>query len=158
VALRWLREQGVGDAEQRLAEAGGAPLIAAVSEEADESGRRLPLSLKEALLGLLVRGGRLSPAEIVAAVPKDVPIADSIALFQRWGWDLLAESLGQGVRYHPNRLREVRATGQLADPTALFAWLDLLTDAQAVSDHPLNGRLVIEGALFGYIDAMRPRR
>ncbi|MGH6624227.1 MAG: DNA polymerase III subunit delta' [Burkholderiaceae bacterium] len=157
-ALRWLREQRVSDPEQRLAEAGGAPLSAAASAEADESGRHLAADLKEALLGLLARGGRLSPAEVVAAVPKDVPIADSIALFQRWGWDLLAESLGQGVRYHPNRLREVRAAGQFADPTALFAWLDTLTDVQAVSDHPLNGRLAVEGALFGYIDAMRPRR
>jgi len=158
VALRWLREQGVGDAEQRLAEAAGAPLSAAASAEADETGRRLPADLKEALLGLLARGGRLSPAEVVATVPKDVPMADSIALFQRWGWDLLAERLGQGLRYHPKRLREVRAAGQFADPMAVFAWLDLLTDAQAVSDHPLNGRLAVEGALLGYIDAMQPRR
>lgn len=158
VALGWLREQGVGEAEQRLAEAGGAPLSAAASAETDETGRRLPADLKEALLGLLARGGRLRPAEVVATLPKEVPIADSIVLFQRWGWDLLAERLGQGLRYHPKRLREVRAAGQSADPTAVLAWLDMLAHAQAVSDHPLNGRMAVEGALLGYIDAMQARR
>ena len=88
-ALAWLRGQGMADAEDALAEAGGAPMELAQPDEDDA--RRLAPELKSRFLELLAKGGRLGPPEIVAAVPKDTSLGEAIRLFQRWGWDLLAE-------------------------------------------------------------------
>jgi DNA polymerase-3 subunit delta' len=157
VALEWLRQQGVREAEARLAEAGGAP-VGLELEEGEEDARRLDPALRETLLKLLARGTALSAAEVVMTVPKDVPVAASIRLFQRWGWDLLAERQAGRVRYYPGERRVLTALARAAEPARLLDWVAALAQSQAVSDHPLNARLVIENALLGYINAMQPQR
>jgi DNA polymerase-3 subunit delta' len=154
-ALRWLQSQGVDDAEARLAEAGGAPL-AVVSEETLDERRRLDPAVKEALLALLARGPAATAAEAVAAVPRDVAVGPAIRLFQRWGWDLLAERAAQRVRYHPGQKRALATLARAVDPPRLADWLAALAEAQAVSEHPLNARLAVEQALLGYLAALQP--
>jgi DNA polymerase-3 subunit delta' len=152
-ALAWLREQGVDDAEERLDEAGGAPLGLV---QDDAQGRRLDDELRDALLAVLARGPAATVADAVASVPKDIPVAAAIRLFQRWGWDLLAERAAQHVRYYPRHKRTLATLARAVEPARLAEWLAALGEAQAVSDHPLNARLAVEQALLGYIDAMRP--
>jgi DNA polymerase-3 subunit delta' len=154
-ALCWLQDQGVEQAETRLAEAGGAPMAVLEEERLDER-RRLDPAVREALLAVLARGTSASPADVVAAVPRDVPVAPAIRLFQRWGWDLLAERVAQRVRYHPGQKRALATLARAVDPPRLLHWLAALTEAQAVSEHPLNARLAVEQALFGYLEALRP--
>jgi DNA polymerase-3 subunit delta' len=153
-ALAWLRSQGIDDAEARLAEAGGAP-VGLDAEEGDA--RTLTLELRERLLGLLERGPRLTLAEVTTAIPRDVPVSHAIRLFQRWGWDLLAERVGGRLRYYPGQQRAIATVARGCEPQRLLDWLTLLTDAQATSGHPLNAKLAIESALIGYMDAARPR-
>jgi DNA polymerase-3 subunit delta' len=154
-ALAWLRAQGVEDAEAKLAEAGGAP----VGLEVDgEDARRLAPELKARLLDLLTRGGRLSLTEVVSAVPKDIPVAAAIRLFQCWGWDLLAERTAGRVRYHPRHQRAIASVARGCQPERLLAWLGRLNQAQATAEHPLNARLVVESVLINYLDAVRPAR
>ena len=157
VALEWLRQQGIREAEVRLVEAGGAP-VGLETDEGEEDARRLDPALRETLLRLLARGTALSAAEVVMAVPKDVPVAASIRLFQRWGWDLLAERQAGRVRYYPGERRVLTALARAVEPERLLDWVATLAQSQAVSDHPLNARLVIENALLGYINAMQPQR
>ena len=114
-ALRWLRDQGVDDAEARLAEAGGAPMGIVAEDRLDER-RRLDPALREALLSLLARGTAATPADVVAAVPRDVAVGPAIRLFQRWGWDLLAERVAQRVRYHPGQKRALATLARAVDP------------------------------------------
>jgi DNA polymerase-3 subunit delta' len=154
-ALTWLRAQGVEDAEAKLAEAGGAPVGLEVM---DEDARRLAPDLKARLLDLLTRGGRLSLAEVVSAVPKDIPVPAAIRLFQCWGWDLLAERAAGRVRYHPRHQRAIASVARACELERLLAWLGWLDNAQATAEHPLNARLVVESALIGYLDAVRPAR
>jgi DNA polymerase-3 subunit delta' len=158
LALAWLREQGVQDAEARLAEAGGAPVGLELEDSGEEDARRLDPALRDKLLKLLARGATLSAAEVASGVPKDVPVAASIRLFQRWGWDLLAERQAARVRYYPGERRVLTALARAVEPARLLDWVAGLAQSQAVSDHPLNARLVIENALLGYIDAMQPQR
>jgi DNA polymerase-3 subunit delta' len=157
-ALAWLREQGADDAESRLAEAGGAPFGIEPGAQDEEDPRRLDPELKQTLLKLLARGGTLTAAEVAAAVPRDIPVSEAIRLFQRWGWDLLAERLASRVRYYPQQRRALTTLSQSAEPVRLAGWLAQLQQAQAASDHPLNARLVIENALLGYVEAMRPQQ
>jgi DNA polymerase III subunit delta' len=154
-ALRWLRDQKVGQPEARLAEAGGAPMDLVAQETADPRSRLEP-AMRDVLLGVLARGSAASIAEAVAAVPKEIPVGPSIRLFQRWGWDLLAERVAQRVRYHPGHKRALTALAPAVDPQRLANWLADLAEAQAVSEHPLNARLAVEQALLGYLHALQP--
>lgn len=156
-ALAWLREQGTEDPEARLAEAGGAPIGLEPGAQDEEDPRRLAPDLKQALLQLLAKGGTLTAGEIAAAVPRDIPVTEVIRLFQRWGWDLLAERLASRVRYHPQQQRALTTLSRSAEPVRLVEWLSQLLQSQAASDHPLNARLAIENALLGYVEAMRPQ-
>ena len=154
-ALAWLQSRGVSHAEARLAEAGGAP-FGIDDQSPSDDGRTLDADTREALLKLLSRGPALTGAEVVSAVPKDIAVAPAIRLLQRWGWDLLAERLAGRVRYYPQHQRQFTALARAVEPARVVDWTATLAQTQAVSDHPLNARLVIESALLGYVEAMRP--
>jgi hypothetical protein len=127
-----------------------------VADQAGDERRRLDPEVRDALLAVLARGPAATPADIVAAVPREVAVAPAIRLFQRWGWDLLAERAAQRVRYHPGQKRALATLARSVDPPRLADWLATLADAQAVSEHPLNSRLAVEQALLGYLDALQP--
>ncbi len=146
IAVAWLEQQAVGKPQQRLTEAGGAPLIAAQSERSG-----LAPELRARLLALLRQGARLTAAEVVAAVPREVPVAGSVALFQRWGWDFLAFSLAGTVRYHPDEIPAIRQLGTKWRAAAACTWMTELQIARSFSDHPLNAKLAIEGMLLSYV-------
>jgi len=152
-ALAWLQTQGLApeQARARLAQAGGAPLWAleppvGVLEDA----------VREQLLALLRKAHRLTTAEIAGAVGKNVPVAAAIALFQRWGMDLLTLRHAGRVLYHAEDARGLSALGGAVSDDALFVWLDELAVARRSADHPLNARLVIEQALIRYRAAIAP--
>ena len=155
-ALAWLRSAGIEQAESKLAEAGGAPM-GLVAENPLQT-QALEPGTRQTLLALLARGPKLTGAEIAGGVPKDVTVAPAIRLLQRWGWDLLAEGLAGRVRYYPAYQRQLAVLAQAAEPKQVADWTAALAQAQFASDHPLNGRLVIEGALLGYMAAMREPR
>ncbi len=152
-ALNWLLAQGIPDAAQRLTEAGGAPLAAA-----REEGDGLDADAAETLRGLLRLGPALQAAQIAAQVPRTIPVAASIALFQRWTWDFLSVRLGGHLRYHSEEAARFAALAQAWRPDAAVSWLDRLRDARAVADHPLNARAVVEGLLLAYRNSMAEGR
>ena len=154
-ALAWLHSRGVAHAEARLAEAGGAPLGLDEDNTADD-GQTLDPDTRDALLKLLGRGRALTGAEVVSTVPKDIAVAPAIRLLQRWGWDLSAERLAGRVRYYPQQQRQFAALARAVEPSRVVEWASALAQMQAVSDHPLNARLVIESGLLGYVEAMHP--
>jgi DNA polymerase-3 subunit delta' len=149
IALAWLEQQGIEHPRQRLIEAGGAPLAAA---QADRDG--LSPELRDRLLALLRKGTRLAAADVVAAVPRDVPIAGSVALFQRWGWDFLAFSLAGTVRYHPDEIAAMRQLGARWRVTQACCWMTELRIARSFAEHPLNAKLAIEGMLLSYVQSI----
>jgi len=149
-ALGWLQAQSVDDAAGALAAAGGAPLAAL----AQRAGTTLEPDLRATLGELLGRGAQLTAAEIATRVPKTVPVGPSLALFQRWGWDLLALSTVRSpaaVRYHPQAASLLRRVAAQSEAGAVLQWLSCLTGYRATQDHPLNPRLVIESALLDYM-------
>jgi DNA polymerase-3 subunit delta' len=85
-----------------------------------------------------------------------VPVEASIALFQRWAWDLLAYRLAGTVRYHASQRRVIAALAENATVDALLQWARYLASLRATQDHPLNPRLVVEGALLHYAECLGP--
>lgn len=155
-AIAWLRSLGVEHAESKLAEAGGAP-VGLVADESVDDGQTLEPATRAALLKLLGRGPALTGAEVANLVPRDIAVAPAIRLFQRWGWDLLAERLAGRVRYYPQHQRQFTALARVIEPRGVSDWMAGLAQAQACSGHPLNARLVVESALLGYMEAVRKR-
>jgi DNA polymerase III subunit delta' len=145
-AVRWLQQQGLPEPGRRLVEAGGAPLLALQAER-----EGLPGELRERLVGLLRKGGGLTPADVVSGVPRDVPVAGAVALFQRWGWDYLAFKLAGVVRYHPEDIVAFRQLGTRWRAQEACGWLGELQWARAFADHPLNAKLAVEGMLLSYV-------
>jgi len=150
LALAWLRTQGIeDDAPDRLVDAGGAP-VAIVREETEG----LDASIRSSLLGLLRRGAALRAADIAVEVPRTVPIGASVALFQRWGWDYFSFRTGGGLRYHPEDAKTFELLAERWSLRAASAWLERLARLAAVSEHPLNARSAVEGALLDYWESL----
>lgn len=145
-ALAWLRTQGLADERRRLAAAGGAPLSALPAAH----GEALDDDLTDLLTGLLAKGPALASAEIAARIPRALPVAQAIALFQRWGWDLLAHKSAQRLRYYPDAVGVFARLAPRTSAIATLAWLDSLLAMRASAEHPLNPRLVVEAALLRY--------
>jgi DNA polymerase III subunit delta' len=147
-ATQWLQSQGVPaeEAAVRLAEAGGAP-VAAMRSSSDA----LEPEMRSTLLGLLRRGKSLAAADVVNEVPRVIPIAASVVLFQRWVWDYFSFRLGGGLRYHPGEAGAFEALAEVWSLQAAGTWADRLRGLRSVADHPLNPRAAVEGMLLEYI-------
>jgi len=153
LAAKWLAEQGVPDATEALAAAGGAPLR--VIEQMEEDGAGLSAETARLLVDALAQGPRLDVIGTASRLPRSPALGQTIDLFQRWAWDLLALRQAGRVRYH-RKQREILA--RLAASVAvgkLLAWEDSLRQARATADHPLNARLVVEALLSDYVACLR---
>lgn len=156
VALAWLADQQVERADERLAAAGGAPMGALALAQGDEQ----DAASRDMLLDLLGRGARLTPELIAERIPKTIAVAGSLAVMQRWCWDLLACATlhsGRAVRYFPARAAAVAQVAQDIEVAAIHQWNARLTMHRAAQHHPLNARLAVEAALLDYISGFNPK-
>lgn len=153
VALAWLAAQGVPDAGEPLAAAGGAPLPVLERYEAETAG--LSAETAAGLVTALGQGAGLDVVDAAGRLPRSAPIREMIDLFQRWAWDLLALRLAGRVRYHPKQREALARLAANVPESRLIVWMDSLAQARATADHPLNARLVIEALLVEYVACLR---
>ncbi len=153
MCLDWLKEQGVVEPSTALALASGAPLAAA-----DTAARALSADAAAALYHMLERGPALSAGQIATGVGRDPAVPECLRILQCWAFDLLQCRARGSVRYHPQRVSRIRQLATQVQPEALWRWIDALSGASDVRDHPLNPRLVIESALTGYLNVFDDRR
>lgn len=142
VALAWLSEQGLADAEALLLEAGGAPLLALEYADAQRSAQ------KARLLNALAKPETQDWCELAQAMQP--------TLIESWGWllrwvcDLIACQAGATVRYFPQYANQLRARAMAANPVRLWALYYALLDAGRWLQHPLNAQLLLESWLLRY--------
>ena len=151
-AAAWLRDQKVADAADALAAAGGAPLRAL---EQQEDGAGLTIEGADSLRAALAQGARLDVVEAAGRLPRNAGAGETIDLFQRWAWDLLALRRAGRVRYHRKQREALARLAAGLSDSRLLAWIDSLKQARATADHPLNTRLVVEALLSGYVSCLR---
>lgn len=151
-AIAWLQAQDVDDAASVLALAGGAPFAArelAADADADEAHRALVAFLAaprlDAALATAEAFGRSPPAPLVRWI-------------QLWLSDCISMRLADRIRYHPAQSRAIAALARAARLDALLALMQTLTAIRRSVDHPLNTRLMLEGLLAAYAEAMTPAR
>lgn len=150
VALSWLKEQGVKDAERTLEAAGGMPLNAF---EVDE---RLILSEdeEEKLIALLLKGSKATTNDVLSTLSRDVTLPSVARFLSRWAWDLASLREGGTARYFSSHSDAMAALVTNTNPAKLYAWINSVRDISRVSSHPLNARMVLEALLLAYVRAL----
>lgn len=151
-SLAWLKTQGLADADQWLAAAGGAPVRALqLAQERDTACPpwldRLSTSLSRAQTPDL--GG-------LADILEKLAPAIWIDTLQRLFLDLLLAASGAPVRYFPGLGAKTAATAQRASRLRLAETSRWLGAQRAVASHPLNAKLLAHAALLHVISACAP--
>lgn len=149
-ALRWLTQEGVpaAKAQRLLVLVGGAPMAAWQHFTNGSSPED-----NDAILALLRAGPSLQSAQVVAQVPRQIELPLALTVMQRWAWDAQAVALGANARYFPDDTETLRRlTASLPDWHRLNAWQRHLDALKATSEHPLNVKSCLEGALLQYRD------
>jgi DNA polymerase-3 subunit delta' len=149
-AEAWLRQQGVEDARDRLAAAGGAPLPALQAASAGQPA--LPAWLG-AFLDLASRGGAQAPLADELAM---LDPADWLDGFQRLWVDLSLGAHGLPLRYHPSQSERIGALAGNLDPSRLARSARWLQDQRKLARHALNPRFLADHVVQTLLQALRP--
>jgi DNA polymerase-3 subunit delta' len=143
VALAWLKEQEVKDAEGWLDEQGGAPLAAyALAQTGDREAM-------DDLLRQLTQPGAEGALKAADRLQKTPP-ADLVAWLQRWLYDVLSVKLSGTIRYYPRYRKELGALAAKVETAAVLQAIKAVGDRRAIADHPLAPKLFIEDMLLEY--------
>jgi DNA polymerase-3 subunit delta' len=148
VAIAWLEQQGVGNAEIALAQAGGAPLLAAAY---DDSYWQLRASFLKGI------GARNVDALAVAEQLRDQAPALVVSQLQKWSYDLVNHKVTGAVRYNPDFATAIAAAAAKIDLLEATRFLRHVVRLQRIVAHPLNARLFFEELLLSYASLMRGR-
>jgi len=151
-SIAWLAEQGLNQAEQWLAAAGGAPLRALELSQTHDTAYP---SWLQSLLQAIQNQQLAQVGDLLEALEKETPPQWFDAL-QRLFVDLCLLAHGQQARYFPGLSQETATIAQKADPTRLAETMRWLNQQQALANHPLSVRLFIDASLQRVILACRP--
>lgn len=150
-ALQWLEQQGVSPADQWLALAAGAPLLA---RELASSGNSPSPDWLQRLLQSFIHG-----QGAVAALADDLekePVAYWMDMLTRLATDLMLAAASQPVRYFIAMNDPVAQVAQQASPLVIADIARWLVQQKAVAGHPLNAKLFVHTALQRLSLACRP--
>ncbi len=140
-ARDWLKQQGSHDPDLALAQAGGAPLLAATYDE-DYWQQRMGF--------LKALSGRGMDALAVAEQFRDLAPARILSWLQKWSFDLVSRQATGSIRYNPDFAATIAATAEQADPIEAVRFLRQMVRLQRIVSHPLNARLFFEELLLTY--------
>ena len=146
----WLKAQGVADARDALAEAGGAPLAALARAGADDRAER------HAWLDALAQPARLEPIAIGAridAAGKDerkARLAAGLDALADWTFDLARVAAGGAAARLPSRQAAMAALAPQVARIDLCRYHRCVLFQRAWIAHPLQPRLVAEALLADY--------
>jgi len=147
-AEKWLKGR-VAQPALALAQAGGAPLLAAEYDDAEWWKQR------QEFLALLA-GADFAPLAVAERV-RAFPVDRLVGWLQRWAYDLAAAAGGAAVAFNPDFARELQALGRRAGALSAGRFYRTATRAQRAVHHPLNPQLFIEQLLLEYGAACQGR-
>ena len=142
-ALRWLAAEGVAGADEALAAAGGAPLLARELAQPEEA------ELRKRIVNELARPGGADAMQLAAALDKGA-LPRLVFWMQTWVHDLVRVRAAGEPRHHIGQAQALRARAKGARLEALFDLDQDLAEARRLISHPLNARLVAEHLLMAY--------
>jgi DNA polymerase-3 subunit delta' len=140
-ALAWLNEQQIGNAENVLDLAGGAPLLALQIAEEGEVGT--------SLLKNLALGAKLDPFAC-APLFLGLGMERAIETLQKWLFDMQTYKLAQVLRYHAQQANALQALAKSVNLALLLRFQDTLLEAKKTANHPLSNEAQLENILLQY--------
>ena len=151
MALDWLQQQGVNDAENRLAQAHGAPLLAMDDEQSekivlDAAGREV---VAKAMLARASRQSALLYASELAKLPK----YPALICCLDWVSDIIKLKTAADTSaplVHATARQPLGAIAAQADSTRLFRFYDSLCEAIRQEAIALNPQLLWESLLISW--------
>lgn len=152
MAINWLEQQGIKDAQGSLAAVGYAPLLAALEYNDDEY--RLEY---ESFINHISILKSLNPILLAEELQKsDLPT--TVNWLQKWCYDLMSFRTTGKIRYHLSMQTRIEELVPKIDPLQLSGYLRNLIDMQRLAHHTLNPRLFLEEVLISYAMLMAPAR
>ena len=141
VALQWLSEQAVENAQACLDYAGGAPLLALeFAQEGD---------ITSNLINTLKLGNKLDPFSS-ASMFAILGMERAITILQKWIFDINAYKLTQKFHYHTQHTSALQALANSVNLNLLLNFQKMLNEAKSTANHPLNNQLQLENLLTHY--------
>ena len=150
VAIEWLRSQHVNDPVQMLAQAGGAPLVAAEIAQGGLQGER------DAWLDALSSPRTLSPVALAARLElggrdqRRERLAAAVDWLVAWTADLARVRAGGTASRSPERRSALVVLATQVARLPLFRYHRSLLEQRTLIGHPLQPRLVAEALLIDY--------
>jgi DNA polymerase-3 subunit delta' len=142
-SLAWLRAEGVADAGNLLALAGGAPLLAQrLAEPAEEQ-------LRSRLVTELARPSGAHALQFAATLERGA-VERFLFWLQTWVQDLARVRLSGRARHHASQAAVLATRARTIDLERLLDLDAELAAARALAGHPLNPRLLAEHLLMAY--------
>ena len=141
-AVDWLSKKGAAQPHLALAQAGGAPVLAAELDNDEYWASR-----KQFLDGL---SSRAFDPLLLAEKFATHPIPQLINWLQRWTYDVASLCFQQHVRYNPDFKDALTNTVNRANALEMLRFHRDLVRFQRIVNHPLNARLLIEDLMLGY--------
>jgi DNA polymerase-3 subunit delta' len=149
-ALAWLQEQGVEQAQDWLALAGGAPLLAQTLSA--QRGKPCPDWLEQLLHRL--GDGNGTPAELADQLEKE-PAVYWLDMLARLACDLSLANAGLPVRYFVSVQPQLARVAVAASAHSLADIGRWLNQQRLVANHPLNAKMFVHTALERFALACR---
>ena len=151
LAIEWLEQQGIKDAQGSLAAVGYAPLAAL---EYNDSEYHLEY---ESFINHISMLNSLNPIVLAEELQKsDLPT--TVNWLQKWCYDLMSFRTTGKIRYHLSMRSRIEELVPKIDPLKLSGYLRNLIDMQRLAHHTLNPRLFLEEILISYAMLMAPAR
>lgn len=149
-ATAWLATRDVPEPAALLALSGGAPYAALALGEDGQA-----LTSHRELVAFL-QSPTLEAAMATAESFGKAAAAPLIRWIQQWVADCIGMRLAGRIRYHPAQTKRIAALAETARIDALMALMHRLDAMRRTIDHPLNTRLLLEGLLTAYAEALAP--
>lgn len=160
MAVQWLNEQQVEQAEQKLAALGGSPLSVLELEQSaywktqdlvlsalSEPSQLDALALAKQLDTLI----RHNDKERQTGAVRTVDLAFILGWLQRWTSDVLHAHFGVPIRYYPQRSEAIVRSARFQASAPWLAYAKWLYQAGREAHHPLNSALFLEDCLLRYL-------
>ena len=141
IAIKWLNEQSIENAQVYLDYAGGAPLLAQqIAQDGDATSN---------LINFLKLGAKLDP---FASAPLFLKIGmdRAITMLQKWIFDLSTYKLTKKLHYHTQHSSSFQAIANSVNFSLLLNFQKMLNEAKMTVNHPLSNQLQLENILTFY--------
>lgn len=148
-SIAWLKQQGIADPAPLLAQAGFAPLQAAILAEQEAAHDEYERFMEE-----ISRPAKLDAFGLAERLQGQEP-AIIVHWLQQWCYDLGSAKFSGKVRYNAKLADLIKGLSGAMDGFDLLRYQNELTTARREASHPLNPKLLFESLLLSYRQLMQ---